>query len=255
MARTSTAAPGSVVIVGATSVIATETARIWVARGTRRFHLIGRDQAKLDALAADLTARAGGVEVTLHALDLTDTDAIVAEVVSVVETLPPDAVLIAHGVMHAQQRMQRDLSLVADELLVSGVSPVLWLEAFVDRLEELGSRCTVAVIGSVAGDRGRQGNYLYGATKALIETTVEGMQNRLAKVGRIAVVLVKPGPTRTPMTVHTAGGNFATATSVAADIADGIAAHRPVIYSPGRWRWIMLAVRVVPRSLFNRTDL
>lgn len=240
--------PASVVIVGATSAIAVATARLWALRGTRRFHLIGRDESRLQAVADDLVARGDGVTATVSAVDLVDPTAISAEV-GRASALEPEVVLIAHGNMHDQAAMQRDLALASDQLLVAGVSPVLWLEAFVDAL----SRGTVAIIGSVAGDRGRRKNYLYGSTKAMIERAAQGMQHRLAG-SEVHVVLIKPGPTKTPMTASVAGGRLASPADVASVMASGVDKRSPVVYAPPLWRLIMLVVRTIPRAIFDKLD-
>lgn len=246
----SRASASRIVVVGATSVIAAHTARRWAAAGVASLHLIGRDPLRLESVAEDLRVRAPSVEVTVAALDLTDPAAIAAEIVDAVVRRSPDTVLIAHGNMHEQQEMERDLRLAEDQLRVGGVSPVLWLEGFADAMPG----GTIAVIGSPAGDRGRAKNYLYGAAKAMIERAAQGLQHRSARRGGPRIVLVKPGPTRTAMTAGMDGRRMAEPGDVAAGIVAAVAAGRPVAYVPGAWRWIMLVVRSLPRAVFHRTD-
>lgn len=123
-------------------------------------------------------------------------------------------------------------------------------------LFEARRRGTLAVIGSVAGDRGRQSNYIYGASKGFVERYCQGLRNRLYPAG-VRVVLVKPGPTDTPMTRGMAArpGRLAAPADVAADIVRGIARGRSVVYTPGIWRWIMTIIRWIPESLFVRLKL
>ncbi|WP_217999740.1 SDR family NAD(P)-dependent oxidoreductase [Curtobacterium ammoniigenes] len=241
-----------IVIVGATSVIAQETLRARLASSNAEVHLIGRDADRLDAVRADLAVRLPSSSFTVEAFDLTDIDAIAAAATRLTEESAPELVLIAHGSLGSQERAQEDLRLAHEQLTVTGVSPALWMEAFADRM----TRGTIAVIGSVAGDRGRKSNYLYGAAKGLIERVAEGLQHRLAG-SQVHVVLIKPGPTRTPMTDHLAqvGARLADAHDVGARVASAIAARRRTVYAPAIWRPIMLVVRSIPAPIFNRLDL
>ncbi|SEJ39818.1 SDR family NAD(P)-dependent oxidoreductase [Demequina mangrovi] len=241
--------PRRAVVIGATSGMAEAVMRLWVSGGTGRLHLVGRSRERLEAVAGDLAARSDAVEVTIHACDLTDPAAISAAV-GEVSALDPDVVLIAHGAMYEQADMQEDLALADQQLRVTGVSPVLWAEACVDALD----RGVVAVIGSVAGDRGRRKNYLYGSSKGMVERAVEGMQHRVHG-SRQRVVLIKPGPTATPMTAALDPGGLADVDEVARSIAVGIAKGAPVLYVPGQWRAIMAVIRSMPRPVFNRLDL
>ena len=247
----SPAPPRHAVVVGATAVLAACTARCWAARGTRRFTLIGRDRDRLEAVATDLRLRADGVDAAVVALDLTDPRAISAAIEGLAID-EPDAVLIAHGVMHAQAALEHDLVLAEEQLRITGVSPVLWLEGFADAL---GPDATVAVIGSVAGDRGRASNLLYGAAKGMIERAAQGLQHRRDRRGGPRIVLIKPGPTRTPMTAALGSRRLADPDDVARGIAAAVARGSAVAYVPRRWGLIMAVVRIMPRRLLARLDL
>ena len=112
------------------------------------------------------------------------------------------------------------------------------------------------MIGSVAGDRGRRSNYVYGAAKGLVERYLEGLRHRLAGTG-VRVVLVKPGPTDTPMTAHlkSAGVRLAPVEQVAADIVRACDRGRAVVYTPAKWALIMAVIRNLPRAVFDRMDI
>ena len=168
---------------------------------------------------------------------------------------PIDIVLIAHGFMPEQASLQADLVQCRDTLAINAVSPALFAEAFAARLARAGHG-TLAIIGSVAGDRGRKANYVYGSAKGLLARYAEGLQHRFAGSG-VAVVLVKPGPTDTPMaaTHRARGRKLAPVDAVARDTIRGIAARRPVVYTPARWALIMTIVRHLPRFVFNRLDI
>lgn len=109
----------------------------------------------------------------------------------------------------------------------------------------------MGVVGSVAGDRGRQSNYLYGAAKAMVAVGVAGLQHRLAN-NDVSITLIKPGPTATPMTDHLRGGTLrlAKAERVGADIVRGIDRRTPVLYTPTKWALIMAVIKRLPRRIF-----
>ena len=248
-----TNSPESVLIVGATSLMAQHAARRWVAGGATRMRLVGRTTEALERLAADLRVRSAHcLTIDVRVIDLLDPAAITQTIAEAEVELSPTTVLIAHGVMHDPARMRTDLDLAHDQLEVTGVSPALWLEAAVTAT---GAR-RIGVIGSVAGDRGRASNYLYGSAKGMVERVAQGLAHRLHGSGR-TVTLIKPGPTATPMTseLQAAGARLATAEAVSADIVRGLARGRAVVYAPGIWRWIMLVVRLLPRAVFHRTSL
>jgi hypothetical protein len=243
-----------IVIIGATSGIAERCARLWAAQGAHLL-LAGRDAQRLAAQAQDLRVR-GATRVETTAFEATDLAAPAAIVTKTQELFGcPDLVLIAYGILPDQARCQGNLADIRSAIEINGVSACLVAEAFAGCLESAGSGC-IAVIGSVAGDRGRQSNYVYGAAKGLLEHYTQGLRNRLYRSG-VTVVLIKPGPTETPMTNHLRSSNvkLASPDRVAKDIVRGIARGRAVIYTPCRWRFIMLIIRHIPEALFVRLKL
>jgi len=246
-----------IAIVGATSSIAEHCARRWLAPGgVRRLTLIGRNLERLNPLAADLRIRGGGTEVRCLAGDLLAPQEVQRLVAETCQDDVPDLVLIAHGSLPEQAACQNDLNLMAEALGVNGASPTLFAEAFVARLEAAGQSATLGLIGSVAGDRGRKSNYVYGAAKGLVERYAEGLQHRLA-ASAVRVCLIKPGPTETPMTaaLQRQGAKLAPVDEVAADIVRGMAAGRAVIYTPAKWRLIMTVIRHLPRRVFHKLNI
>lgn len=244
-----------IVIVGATSRIAECCARLWAAGPASAFVLLGRDAGRLETVAQDLRVRSPASTVETIVVDFANPVAIHELVERIAGQGPIDIALIAHGLLPDQRACEQDLSLSHQALLVNGVSPVLFAESFAAPMQRAG-RGTIAVIGSVAGDRGRKSNYVYGSAKGMVERYLQGMQHRFAGSG-VKVVLVKPGPTDTPMTaqLQAAGGRVANVHVVAKDIVAGIAAGRPQVYTPGIWALIMLVVRHVPRRIFNKLNL
>jgi short-subunit dehydrogenase len=163
--------------------------------------------------------------------------------------------LIAHGSLPEQSKCQHDASLVAQTLAVNGSSPAVWAESFAEKFESVGQG-TIAVIGSVAGDRARKSNYVYGSAKAMVASYVEGLQHRFAGTN-VHAVLIKPGPTDTPMTQNMKGGSLklAPVSAVAKVIVKGIARKRTTIYVPGKWWFIMTVIKRIPQFMFNRMDI
>ena len=172
----------------------------------------------------------------------------IADLASAVSKKPIDVVLVAQGSLTKQQKASGDLSYLQSELELNAVSVAVVMEAFAGVLEKQGNG-TLAVIGSVAGDRGRVYNYSYGASKSLIETYTQGLQQRFAKLN-VSVCLIKPGPTATPMTEGHSGRMAAPAT-VASVIVAGLARRRRVIYAPRVWGLVMFTVRLIPFWLFK----
>lgn len=241
-----------IVIVGATSTIAERCARIWITQDKVEMILVGRNAQGLDIVAQDLMVRKRESRVETRVADFIDPEAIRKLVNDICANGTPEIVLIAHGTLPEQSECQDDLDACKAALEVNGISPALFAEAFAGYMD-LAGRGTLAIIGSVAGDRGRQSNYVYGAAKGLLARYAQGLQHRFH--GRsVRVVLVKPGPTDTRMTArlkHQAG-KFADPEEVAARIVDGIAKGQPVVYAPRKWAMIMMVIRHIPGFIFGR---
>ncbi|MBB2486772.1 SDR family NAD(P)-dependent oxidoreductase [Mitsuaria sp. WAJ17] len=258
MGTTEAASRRRIVIVGASSAMAERCARLWLLQSPDcELILLGRHAERLQRVAGDLRVRAPQASISCRVLDFSDPEAIASAAADCSQPRAPDLVLIAHGLLPDQAQAQDDLALARLTLYVNGISPVLFAEAFVARMQAVeGAR--LAIIGSVAGDRGRQSNYVYGAAKGLLERYAEGLQHRLALQGRpLRVVLIKPGPTATPMTAGLQGGPGALAPveTVAEGIVKGMAQGRPVVYVPGKWRLIMAIIRCLPRAVMHRLKI
>jgi short-subunit dehydrogenase len=230
-----------VVILGATSGIAQEVAKLYAAERASLF-LVARDEAKLAPVAADLRVRGAGVETFIADLALRDRD---EEIVAAAGT--PDVVLIAQGTLPEQYSLEAIPRAQIREFDLNATSVMVLAAHFANVLQPGG---VLAVIGSVAGDRGRRSNYVYGAAKAAIHAYCEGLHARLAPKN-VAVVLIKPGWVDTPMTARIKKNPlFASAESVARAIKRAIEARRGgVVYVPRYWRWISLVVRLLPARL------
>ena len=248
--------PGKhIVIIGASSSIAEHCARVWVKENDIKFTLVGRHPDRIEQIANDLKVRNPSCTVEPLLANFTDAATINSLASNIASQGKIDIVLIAHGSLPDQTRCQHDLVASHEALLVNGISPVLFAEAFVAPMQNANAG-TIAIIGSVAGDRGRKSNYVYGSAKGLVTRYAQGLQHRLAATG-VRIVLIKPGPTDTPMTAHLKqqGARLASVDSVAQSIVDAIAHGKPVVYVPGKWAIIMMIIRHLPRFIFNKMDI
>jgi decaprenylphospho-beta-D-erythro-pentofuranosid-2-ulose 2-reductase len=244
-----------IVVVGATSAIAEHCCRLWVQRGPVELILVARNVELAGRIAADLRARGRQADVSVETLDFLSAPAIAEAVARWTVPGPVDLALIAHGVLSPQQPCQDDIARARHSIEVNGVSPVLFAEAFAGVMSRTG-RGTIGMIGSVAGDRGRRANYVYGASKALMDRYAQGLQHRFAGSG-VKIVLIKPGPTDTPMTAHykAQGRRLASVESVAQGTVEALDRGTAVAYLPRKWRLIMLVVRAMPDFIFNRLNI
>lgn len=244
-----------IVIIGATSAIAEHCARLWLAQQPANLTLVGRDIQRIERVATDLKVRSPQSEIRVVQAEFLNPEAINATVLDIIKSGRIDIVLIAHGSLPEQSECQSDLQSCRDALEINGVSPVLYAEAFAKEMEKA-NHGTIALIGSVAGDRGRKSNYIYGAAKGLVTRYAQGLQHRFAGSG-VKVLLVKPGPTDTPMTAHLkgTGAKLAPVKGVAKQIVEGVDSGNLVIYAPGKWCLIMMIIRHLPAFVFNKLDI
>jgi len=243
-----------IAIFGATSAIAQAVARPYAARGAR-FFLVARDANKLDAVHADLLAR-GAAQSATRAVDLARTELHAGLVDAAADALAGiDVALIAHGVLPDQAQCQQSFEDARRAIAVNFTSAASLAHELVNRFEKRGEG-TVVAIGSVAGDRGRQSNYVYGAAKGALALYLQGVRHRLHGTG-VRVITVKPGFVDTPMTAaFPKGPLWASPDRVARDIVRAIdRGESREIYAPGFWRAVMAIIRAVPERLFVRTKL
>jgi decaprenylphospho-beta-D-erythro-pentofuranosid-2-ulose 2-reductase len=242
-----------VLIIGATSAIAEAVARILASRGDKLF-LIGRRAESLNSIAADLRVR-GSPAVHVEAMDAADLAAQEPAISRAEESLGGlDTVLIAYGTLSDQAACEKSATLTAAELHNNAVSVAAWLTPIAARFAARRAG-TIVAISSVAGDRGRQSNYVYGSAKALVTTFLSGLRQRLHKSG-VAVITIKPGFVDTPMTAQFRKGLlWAKPQQVADGIVRAIERSDSVRYLPAFWRPIMFLIRAIPESVFVRLNL
>lgn len=242
-----------VLVIGASSAIAQATARI-LARDGAAFYLVARDPQKLRAVADDLRVRgaAGVDEACLDALDYARHGALVETAIQSLNGL--DLVLIAHGSLPDQKVCEQDFEAVRNAFEVNTLSILSLTTHLAGHFQRQG-RGSLVVVSSVAGDRGRQSNYVYGAAKGALSIFLQGLRNRLHPHG-VQVLTVKPGFVDSPMTKDFAKGPlWATPERIGRDIVGALGSGRMVLYSPWYWRWIMASIRALPERVFARLRL
>ena len=243
-----------ILIIGATSAIAEATARIFAAHGEALF-LVARNAERLQAIKADLDVR-GAVRTATATLDVADVVAQQAIIDQAERELGGlDIVLIAHGTLSDQGECEKSVAALRREFEVNALSTMALLTILANTFEARRTG-TLAVISSVAGDRGRQSNYVYGAAKAAVTAFLSGLRQRLAK-SNVDVLTIKPGFVDTPMTANIAnkGVLWAKPDAVAAGIARAIDKRRNVVYLPGFWALIMLVIKHIPEAIFKKLKL
>ncbi|MDB6103720.1 MAG: short-chain dehydrogenase [Gammaproteobacteria bacterium] len=242
-----------VLIMGATSAIAQSTARLLAARADS-LYLVGRRADALEAIAADLKVR-GAPQVGFEVLDANDLPSLPAMLARATQALAGlDTVLIAHGTLSNQKACEASGDLTVQELTTNAISTVVLLTAVAQQFEQHRAG-TIAVISSVAGDRGRASNYVYGSAKAMVTVFLSGLRQRLSKCG-VSVITIKPGFVDTPMTAaFPKGALWAQPQAVAAGIVRAIDRSATVVYLPAFWRPIMMIIRAIPERIFTRITL
>ncbi|MFI3189889.1 short-chain dehydrogenase [Crenothrix sp. D3] len=244
----------NIIIIGATSAIAEAVARRYAESGAQLF-LVARNNDKLQLIANDLKIR-GASAVQTWVMDANDNEAILPMLDAAWNAFNSyDVALIAHGTLPDQARTETDMIYALDQFCTNGDSVIACLTGLAMRFEPQG-KGVIAVISSVAGDRGRASNALYGAAKAAINTYASGLRVRLFKSG-VHVLLIKPGFVATPMTakLDLPARLTVTADKVATDIQKAINKRKNVLYTPWFWQWIMLIIRTIPEFLFKKMKL
>ena len=242
-----------ILIIGATSAIASATARCFAKDGDR-FYLVARNPARLAAMGADLKVR-GAAQVITRVMDINNTvehPGLIAEAGKALGRI--DILLIAHGTLSNQEICEASFEDCLKEFQTNCLS-VLSLLTHAANVFEAQRFGTISVISSVAGDRGRQSNYVYGTAKAAVSTFLQGLRNRLYIAG-VHVLTIKPGFVDTPMTAEFKKGPlWASADKVGKGVYRGICKKKDVVYSPPFWRWIMMAIKMIPEFAFKKMKL
>jgi decaprenylphospho-beta-D-erythro-pentofuranosid-2-ulose 2-reductase len=242
-----------ILIIGATSAIAEACARLFAARGDQ-LYLAARNSEKLAAIAADLNVRGSSIpgQAIFDANDLNGHAWLLEQASARMGGL--DTVLIAHGTLSDQAACEQSVEQTLAEIQTNGLSVVALLTRIAQQFEAEG-KGTIGVISSVAGDRGRQSNYVYGSAKALVSSFLSGLGQRLGKKG-IKVINIKPGFVDTPMTAaFKKGALWAKPEMVAKGIVAAMDSGKPVAYVPGFWWLIMMIIKNIPERIFRKLSI
>lgn len=242
-----------ILIIGATSAIAQHCARLWAARGDT-VYLVARNGERLKTITTDLKVR-GATQAFSYAMDINNLDDHTTMLDLAAAAMDGiDTVLIAHGTLSNQKICEQSVEETLSEIKTNALSTICLLTRIAN-LFETKQAGVIAVITSVAGDRGRASNYVYGSSKAMVTTFASGLRQRLYK-SNVAVVTIKPGLVDTPMTASFQKGLlWSKPDMVAEKIIKAINQRKSEVYEPMFWRVIMLAIKAIPNSFFRNLRL
>ncbi len=244
----------NVLIVGATSGIAQATAYHFASKGMNLI-LAGRNVPEIDRMAADIAIRYGvrACSQPFEALDYAGHEEFLRVCTERYGTL--DGILLAYGVMENQKEAEADFSKSLKMIETNYVSAVSLIQAAANAFERQ-RRGFIGVITSVAGDRGRQSNYIYGSTKGALSIYLQGVRNRLHR-SHVDVITIKPGFVLTRMTYGQLKESplAAKPERIARLIYKAIRKRKAVVYTPGFWFYIMLIIKCIPEAIFRRLKL
>ena len=242
-----------IVVAGATSAIAEATCRLFAENGDK-LYLVGRRQERLNSIRDDLKVR-GADKINTQLLDLSESN----EHKKLLETAKSamdgvDMLLVAYGTLPDQKACEASIELALQEFNTNCSSVLSLLGAAANMFLQQ-KKGHIVVITSVAGDRGRKSNYLYGSAKGAVSIYLQGLRNRLYD-SNVQVLTVKPGFVDTPMTKDfTKGMMWSTPEVVAKKIYQAINKKADLLYVPWYWQFIMRVIKIVPESLFKRLSL
>lgn len=248
----------NLVVVGATSLVARYCSREWLKEEYDNIYLIARNEQKLNNCKCDLQTRLQGKTKntnirTVLLDDFLDANKINDIVDDIAKESPPSTVLIAQGSsLDSNEELLKDISKIKQSLELNAISPILFLEKFIEVCVE-DENAHIGVIGSVAGDRGRLSNYVYGAGKGCIEKYIQGIHHRLGNQKlKLKVTLIKLGPTVSPMTANCPNQEKMCKPELAEKlIVNAINKGSRCVYVPFKWKIIMFVIRNIPYIVFN----
>jgi short-subunit dehydrogenase len=243
----------NIIIIGATSAIAQAVAKKYALQKTNLF-LVARNSEHLEIVKQDLLSR-GASQVELFTQDFSQSNDYQQLLQASNQWCPqPDLLLLAHGTLSKQKTCEASVAETLKEFQINCLSVISLLTDYANIFQQQ-SRGTIAVIGSVAGDRGRQSNYVYGTAKGALDIFLQGLRNRLAK-HNVNVLTIKPGFVDTPMTADFKKGLlWAKPEKVASDIVKAVSKKKHTLYTPGFWRLIMWVIKSIPESIFKKLSL
>ena len=243
----------NLLILGASSAIAEKVAQAYATQD-HHLYLVARNQQRLQNIADDLKVRGAG-GVTSLAADLSETSGHETLVNTILAQLGRiDIVLVAYGSLGDQAACEASAAQTLTELNTNCISVISLLTLLANVMQKQGSG-SLAVISSVAGDRGRQSNYVYGTAKGALSIFLQGLRNRLDRHG-VHVLTIKPGFVDTPMTRDFSKGLlWVGPEAIARGIVRAVNKRKDIVYLPFFWRYIMLIIRLIPERIFKHMSL
>lgn len=242
-----------ILIVGASSAIAQATAKLFCEKDSE-FYLVGRDQNKLDIIRDDLITRgAGKVEIDItDPVNIDEHEILISRAESTLGEV--DLALIAYGNLPDQKECEASAIKTIEALTINSLS-VISLATVITNIFEKQKQGVLVVLSSVAGDRGRASNYIYGAAKSSVSTFMQGLSHRSYGTN-ISAILIKPGFVDTPMTAQFEKGLlWADPETIAVGIKRAVEKRKSEVYLPWFWYGIMAVIKNIPNFIFKRLSL
>jgi decaprenylphospho-beta-D-erythro-pentofuranosid-2-ulose 2-reductase len=244
--------PSSLLLVGGTSDIAIATARRYLSERPLRIVLAARDTPRRAVVAHELTAAGGTVEVV--DFDADDPASPARMVAAAAAGGDVDVAVVAFGQLGDADELRSDAGAVARLAQVNYVAPTVVGTELATQLKRQGHGVIVA-LSSVAGERARASNFVYGSTKAGLDAFYSGLADSLVGTG-VSVLVVRPGFVRSKMTEGMADAPLATTPEAVAEaIVTGVRKGRDIVWVPGAMRWVMSGLRHTPRAVFRRLPI
>ncbi|MGA1434116.1 MAG: SDR family NAD(P)-dependent oxidoreductase [Candidatus Kapaibacteriota bacterium] len=243
-----------IVIFGATSAIAHSLAITYAQENNHAFTLIGRNEKRLSTCKDELLAL-GASRVVLKIDSFSNLQEIEQVFQSIIhEEGAIDIAILAHGSLTDQERAKTDIRYLLEEFTLNAISHIVLSQMIVNHFNAIG-RGILLGIGSVAGERGRKGNYAYGSAKSAMATFLSGLRHANTNPN-IRIMTIKPGFVATPMTAHLPSSPlFVSPNFIAKEIRRGIDQNIDHMYIPSYWRLIMMIIRAIPEALFKKINI
>ena len=241
-----------ILIIGATSTIAHECARELNNQFICHFTLVGRNRAELEKNKADLMIRSNRCSADVVCVNFFNSS-FLGDIENILKK-SYDFYILAQGNLVEHGSLTIDTLSKSNQLNINSYANLIFI--IYERLKKI-NRGHLILFGSVAGDRGKQSNFWYGASKSYINTVFQGIEHDIGVNNRnINISIIKPGPTLTKMTIHLPNAHkFAKADEVAKEIVKQIKVKKRVIYVPRKWKWIMLIIKYLPQFIFDKLKI
>jgi hypothetical protein len=243
-----------ILILGATSAIAHAFAKRYAKEGNHVFTLMGRNQQHLNACASELSALGNNV-IDPIVVDFMNASEIIQAINKSIQSVGSIQIaVLAQGSLSDQERAKIDFQYLHDEFMLNAMSMIIPAQCIANHYKENNSGILIG-IGSVAGERGRKGNYTYGSAKSAFHTFLSGIRNDIGSQ-HIHIMTIKPGFVSTPMTSHLKQSPlFVKPDFIAKEIIRGIEQGLDVMYIPSYWRFIMMIIRALPEKIFMKLNI